>query len=44
MKAYTGHIAVEEQALNELFSRWIDERDRATLGRSMRERRTPPAG
>ena len=41
--AYTAHIATEETALNELFSRWIDERDRATLGRRMKDRRTPPA-
>ena len=39
MEAYARHIALEEVALHELFERWIDERDRATLGRSMRERR-----
>lgn len=43
VKAYTGHIAVEEEALNEFFARWIDARDRATLGRRMKDRRTPPA-
>ena len=40
--AYKRHILLEEAALHELFERWIDERDRATLGRSMRERRTAP--
>ena len=41
--AYASHIAVEEAALHEFFARWIDERDRANLGRRMRERRTPPS-
>ena len=40
--AYSRHITVEEAGLHELFERWIDERDRATLGRSMRERRAAP--
>ena len=39
VEAYTRHIALEEAALHELFERWIDDRDRAALGRSMRERR-----
>ena len=39
---YRSHIASEEAALHELFERWIDERDRAHLGRSMRERRAQP--
>ena len=43
VQAYRGHIAVEEAALDEFFARWIDERDRATLGRRMKERRVPPA-
>jgi pyridoxamine 5'-phosphate oxidase len=38
-QAYTGHIAMEEPALHELFERWLDERDRAALGKSMRVRR-----
>ncbi|MBC8024002.1 MAG: hemerythrin domain-containing protein [Burkholderiales bacterium] len=37
--AYKRHIAAEEESLPELFDRWIDERDRAALGRSMRDRR-----
>ena len=40
--AYRRHIAAEETALQELFERWIDERDRGALGRSMRARRTTP--
>lgn len=39
LEAYARHIALEEVALHELFERWIDASDRATLGRSMRERR-----
>jgi len=38
--AYKGHIALEESALQELFDRWVDAGDRATLGKSMRERRS----
>ena len=37
--SYRAHIAVEEGALQELFTRWIDESDRGALGRSMRARR-----
>jgi hemerythrin-like domain-containing protein len=37
--AYASHIATEEGVFAELFERWIDERDRTALGRSMRERR-----
>jgi len=37
--AYRSHIAAEETALEDLFRRWIDERDRAALGRAMRDRR-----
>ena len=37
--AYTAHIMAEESALQDLFERWIDESDRAALGRSMRVRR-----
>jgi len=39
VSAYRAHIAMEEGALQELFSRWIDASDRDALGRSMRERR-----
>jgi hemerythrin-like domain-containing protein len=44
--AYRRHIAAEEEALTQLFDRWIDEKDRGALGRSMRARRAtpPPAG
>jgi hemerythrin-like domain-containing protein len=41
-QAYRRHIAAEESALQDLFERWIDERDRGALGRSMRARRTTP--
>jgi hypothetical protein len=37
--AYRSHIAAEEMALDDLFTRWIDDRDRAALGRAMRDRR-----
>lgn len=40
--AYRLHIAAEESALKQLFERWIDERDRGALGRSMRARRASP--
>ena len=39
VQGYTMHIAAEESALQGLFERWIDNSDRAALGRSMRERR-----
>ena len=39
VEGYTAHIAAEESALQGLFERWIDDSDRAALGRSMRERR-----
>jgi hypothetical protein len=38
------HIAAEESALQELFDRWIDERDRAALGKSMQARRSDASG
>jgi hemerythrin-like domain-containing protein len=37
--AYTRHILAEESALQEFFNRWLDDGDRVSLGRSMRERR-----
>ena len=40
--SYRTHIAAEEQALQALFERWIDESDRGALGRSMRARRISP--
>ena len=41
-EAYSRHIETEEKALHALFERWIDESDRAALGRKMKERRSPP--
>lgn len=44
VEAYAHHILTEERALQEFFNRWLDDADRATLGRSMAARRsvTPP--
>jgi hemerythrin-like domain-containing protein len=39
VSAYRAHIAVEEGALQEFFTRWIDDSDRGALSRSMRARR-----
>lgn len=39
--AYANHILAEESTLTEFFDRWLDERDRESLGRSMAARRTP---
>jgi hemerythrin-like domain-containing protein len=36
---YASHILAEEAALEELVTRWLDEGDRAALGRSMSARR-----
>ena len=41
-QAYTHHIVAEEHALTEFFNRWLDDADRAALGRSMAARRTSP--
>lgn len=43
-EAYSRHIAAEEQVFREFFARWLDDADRATLGRSMAARRNvvPP--
>lgn len=40
-EGYAHHILTEENALTELFNRWLDDGDRATLGRSMAARRSP---
>jgi hemerythrin-like domain-containing protein len=40
--AYANHIAAEESALREMFARWLDDRDRETIGRSMAARRSVP--
>jgi len=40
--AYANHIAAEESALREMFARWLDERDREAIGRSMAARRSVP--
>jgi pyridoxamine 5'-phosphate oxidase len=39
---YARHIAQEESALVALADRWLDAKDRETLGRSMAARRAPP--
>jgi hemerythrin-like domain-containing protein len=41
---YAHHILTEENALQEFFNRWLTDRDREALGRSMAARRTqaPP--
>jgi hemerythrin-like domain-containing protein len=39
--AYARHIRAEESTLQEFFHRWLDEHDRAALGRSMSARRMP---
>jgi hemerythrin-like domain-containing protein len=39
VSAYARHILAEEAALQEFFDRWLDERDRVTLGRAMSARR-----
>lgn len=39
---YANHIAAEESALREMFARWLDDRDRETIGRSMAARRGVP--
>jgi pyridoxamine 5'-phosphate oxidase len=38
-KAYAHHIVTEESALSEFFQRWLQESDRAKLGRAMAARR-----
>ena len=38
--AYAHHILTEERALQEFFNRWLDDADRAALGRSMAARRS----
>jgi len=40
--AYANHIVAEEIALREFFQRWVDDRDREALGRSMAARRNVP--
>ncbi len=40
--AYANHIAAEESALREMFARWLDDRDREAIGRSMAARRRVP--
>ena len=44
VEAYAHHIRTEERALQEFFNRWLDDADRAALGRSMAARRSvaPP--
>ena len=37
--AYAQHILSEENALKEFFNRWLDDNDRAALGRAMAARR-----
>jgi hypothetical protein len=39
ISAYARHIVAEEAALQEFFDRWLDDRDRKALGRSMSARR-----
>ena len=39
--AHARHILAEEAALKEFFDRWLDDRDRVALGRSMSARRSP---
>lgn len=39
VEAYTHHIVTEEETLREFFNRWLDERDRQSLGRAMAARR-----
>ena len=39
VNTYREHIAFEEDVLGPLVVKWLDESDRAALGRSMRERR-----
>ncbi len=42
VSAYASHILAEETALAEFFQRWVDDRDRETLGRAMAARRNVP--
>lgn len=44
VESYAQHILTEERALQEFFNRWLDDSDRAALGRSMAARRSvaPP--
>ena len=44
IEAYARHILTEERALQGFFERWLDDTDRARLGRSMAARRSvrPP--
>ena len=39
VKGYAHHILTEEAALEDFFSRWLDQEDRARLGRAMAARR-----
>jgi hemerythrin-like domain-containing protein len=43
---YAHHIVTEETALRQFFPRWLDDADRAALGRAMAARRSslPPRG
>lgn len=39
VRAYAQHILSEENALTDFFNRWLDDNDRAALGRAMAARR-----